>query len=780
MHARLAFALFATAACLSPMSQAQTPYAPRTVSAETYARAESMLAHRLDPLLDGTTKAISWQDESRVVWVETRDGKSRLMGFDVASGQALDLPANAALAEALAKASSKPVDADAFASKLSALRWSDAGLRFAFAGDDYDCKRDGVCEKLAKPARKDGDGPAVASPDGKREVFIRDWNLWLRETASGKETQLTSDGSTDYGYATDNAGWTRSDKAIVVWSPDSSRIATFQQDQRKTRTMTMVGTNVGAPSVQQWKYPFVGDEDVTMIERVVIDLNGKTPGLVRLKMPPDQHRSTSCDHLSCNGGWEDVQWAADGKTLAFVSTDRGHKSAQLRIADVATGAVRDVYLETVKTQFESGIGGVVNWRYLPESNEFLWWTQKSNWGHLYLHDLASGKLKRAVTQGDWNVVEVLKLEEATRTVWFYGVGREPGRDPYFKHVYRASLDGGEVQLLTPEDAQHSVTLAKDGHHFIDTHSTSSRAPVTVIRRLDDGGEVKEIARADDARLKAAGWRAPEKFTVKGRDGKTDLYGMMWKPSNFDATKKYPIINYIYPGPQTGSVRTRAFATAQIDHQALSELGFVVVAIDGMGTPWRSKAFQDAYYGNMIDNTLPDQVAGIKALAAKHPWIDLDRAGIWGHSGGGNATATAMFLYPDFFKVGISEAGNHDNRTYEDDWAERYHGLMVKNEDGTTNYTGQDNAAHAGKLKGKLFLIHGMLDDNVPVQNTLLVVDALMKANKDFDLLLLPQSRHGFGQGDVGMYVMRRRWDYFVQHLLGATPPSEYKIKPASP
>lgn len=780
MHARLAFALFATAACLSPMSQAQTPYAPKSVSAEDYARAESMLAQRLDPLLDGTAKAISWQDGNRVVWVETRDGKSRLMGFDVASGQALELPASTALAEALTKASGKPVDADAFAARLSALRLSDAGLRFAFAGDDYDCKRDGVCEKLTKPASKDGDGPAVKSPDGKREVFIRDWNLWLREIASGKETQLTTDGTTDYGYATDNAGWTHSDKAIVVWSPDSSRIATFQQDQRKTSTMTMVGTNVGAPSVQQWKYPFVGDENITMIERVVIDLGGKAPRLVRLKMPPDQHRSTSCDDVSCSGGWEDVQWADDGKSLAFVSTDRGHRSAQLRIADVASGAVHDVYLETAKTQFESGIGGVVNWRYLPESNEFLWWTQKSNWGHLYLHDLASGKQKRAVTAGDWNVVEVLKLDEASRTVWFYGVGRESDRDPYYKHVYRASLDGGEVQLLTPEDAQHGITLAKDGRHFIDTHSTSSRAPITVIRRLDDGGEVKEIARVDDARLKAAGWRAPEKFTVKARDGKTDLYGMLWKPANFDANKKYPIINYIYPGPQTGSVRTRAFASAQIDHQALAELGFVVVAIDGMGTPWRSKAFQDAYYGNMIDNTLPDQVAGMKALAAKYPWIDLDRAGIWGHSGGGNATATAMFLYPDFFKVGISEAGNHDNRTYEDDWAERYHGLMIKNADGTTNYTGQDNAAHAAKLKGKLFLIHGMLDDNVPVQNTLLVVDALMKANKDFDLLLLPQSRHGFGQGDIGMYVMRRRWDYFVKHLLGATPPSEYKIKPASP
>ena len=776
--ATAALVLFAIGASVS---HAQTPPAPARVTDADYARAESMLAHKLDPLVDGAAKSIAWQSGDRITWVESHDGRARIMGWDAANGQPLAFGDVAQLAQALAKASGQPVDAANFLGKLRNLTLGkDGGLRFGFGSDEYDCTREGACSKRARSrsAPRSGDGPATASPDGRREVFIRDWNLWLRDLASGKETALTTDGIRDYGYATDNAGWQHSDRAIVLWSPDSRRIASFRQDQRRTSTMTLVATNRGAPVAQQWKYPFVGDEHVTMIERVVIDLSGQAPKVVRLKMPPDQHRSTSCDDVSCNGGWEDVQWAKDGRTLAFVSTDRGHKSAQLRVADAATGAVRDVHLETVKTQFESGIGGVVNWRYLPDSNEFLWWTQKSGWGHLYLHDLATGRQKRAVTSGDWNVAEVLRLDPASRTVWFRGVGREPGRDPYFAHFYKANLDGGEVQLRTPENADHRVQLADDGRFFIDTYSTAGTAPVTVLRRMDDGGEVKTLARADLTRLKAAGWQAPEPFTVKGRDGTTDVYGMMWKPSHFDAGKKYPIINYIYPGPQTGSIRTRSFATAQIDHQALAELGFIVIAMDGMGTPWRSKAFQDAYYGNMIDNTLPDQVAGMKQLAAKHPWIDLERVGIWGHSGGGNATATAMFLYPDFFKVGISESGNHDNLSYEDDWAERYHGLLAKNADGTTNYAGQDNAAHAGKLKGKLFLIHGMMDDNVPVQNTLLVVDALVKANKDFDLLVLPHARHGFGKD--GWYVMRRRWDYFVRHLLGAEPPRQYLLKPPAP
>ena len=539
--------------------------------------------------------------------------------------------------------------------------------------------------------------------------------------------------------------------------------------------MTLVATNVGAPKVEQWKYPFVGDEHVTMIERVVIDLSGATPKTIRLQMPPDQHRSTCSDDLVCSNGWEDVQWAPDGKTLAFVSTDRGHKSAKLRVADATTGAVRDVFEETVATQYQSAPAlDSVNWRYLPDSNEFLWFSQKSDWGHLYLHDLTTGKLKRQLTRGDWNVAKVAHVDTTSRTLWFEGVGREAGRDPYFVHFYKVGLDGGDVQLLTPENANHAITLSKDGKRFVDIHSTIDSAPVALVRDAD-GRPLAELSRTDLTRLKAAGWVAPESFTVKARDGKTDLYGQLFKPSTFDASKKYPIITYIYPGPQVGSVRSRSFMPAHGDHQALAELGFIVIAVDGMGTPMRSKSFQDAWYGNMADNTLPDQVVALKQLAARHPWIDTSRAGMWGHSGGGNATAAAMFRYPDVYKVGIAESGNHDNLGYEDDWAERYHGLMEKHADGTTNYTGQDNAAYAKNLKGKLFLIHGMMDDNVPVQSTLLVVDSLVKANKDFDLLLLPHARHGFGVDSY--YVMRRRWDYFVQHLLGAEPPAQFELKP---
>jgi dipeptidyl aminopeptidase/acylaminoacyl peptidase len=261
--------------------------------------------------------------------------------------------------------------------------------------------------------------------------------------------------------------------------------------------------------------------------------------------------------------------------------------------------------------------------------------------------------------------------------------------------------------------------------------------------------------------------------VKARDGVTDLYGLLYKPSNFDAAKKYPIVNRIYPGPQTGSVGSRNFSSARSDSQALAELGFIVVEIDGMGTPWRSKKFHDAYFGNMGDNTLADQVAGMKELAQRYSWIDIDRVGIWGHSGGGYATADAMFRFPDFFKVGIAEAGNHDNRDYEDDWAEKWQGLLVRKTETTTNYDNQANQLVAKNLKGKLLLAHGTTDSNVPPDNTLLVVNELIKANKDFDLLLLPNRGHGFANEP---YMIRRRWDYFVKNLLGAEPPKEYELQ----
>lgn len=748
----------------------------QAVTTADYARAASMLGDRTGPLVDHAVSGAQWLDDGSLIYREQTDGKTRYLRFDPATGKtaaAFDAQALAAAMNAAAGGKGRPVQADRLP-PLKVSRNADGSLVLSGMGGGFRCDAAG-CQAVPKAKTTAGDEPGAPSPDGTREAFIRGWNLWLRELATGKETQLTFDGQPDYGYATDNAGWKHTDNAIVVWSPDGRKIATFQQDQRKTSTMTLVGTNVGAPKVEQWKYPFAGDKDVTLIERVVIDLSGATPKTVRLQMPPDQHRSTCSDDLVCDDGWEDVQWAPDGMTLAFISTDRGHKSATLRVADAATGKVRDVYTEKVATQYQSAPAlSSVNWRYLPESNEFLWFSQKSNWGHLYLHDLTTGKQKRQLTRGDWNVTSILHLDPVRRVLWVTGVGREAGRDPYFVHLYKLGLDGGDVQLLTPEDANHSLTASADGKYILDIYSTIATAPVAVVRDAD-GRQVAELARADLSRLKAAGWVPPESFTVKARDGKTDLYGQLFKPSNFDPNKKYPIVTYIYPGPQVGSVRSRSFQPAHGDHQALAELGFIVIALDGMGTPLRSKAFQDAWYGNMADNTLPDQVAALQQLGQRYPWIDTTRAGIWGHSGGGNATAAAMFRYPDVYKVGIAESGNHNNLSYEDDWAERYQGLLEQKADGTTNYTGQDNASHAKNLKGKLFLLHGLMDDNVPPQSTLLVVDALMKANKDFDLLLLPHARHGFGADSY--YVMRRRWDYFVKNLLGAEPPKEFEVKP---
>jgi dipeptidyl-peptidase-4 len=609
------------------------------------------------------------------------------------------------------------------------------------------------------------------SPDGKRTAYIKDWNLWLRDVATGKETPLTKDGVQDFGYATDNAGWTKSDRAILLWSPDSKKIATFQQDQRKVGDMYLVNTQVGHPKLEAWKYPLPGDEHVAMIERVIIDVD--TAKVTRLQMGPDQHRSTLCDHIACRGGdWADVYWSPDSAKLAFVSTARDHRQERLREAEVATGEVREVLEESVPTFFESG-NGAVNWRYLPGSKEIIWFSERDNWGQLYLYDLATGKLKNQITTGDGNVTQVLRVDEKNRIIHFLAVGKEKGRDPYFTHLYRIGFDGKNQQLLTPEDATHDVALSPSGRYFTDSYSKPDVPPVAVLRDAATGTQILELEKADISKLTATGWKPPMPITVKARDGLTDLYGLMFKPTTLDLSKKYPIINHIYPGPQTGSVGGRTFNPARGDSQALAELGFVIVEIDGMGTPWRSKKFHEAYYGNMGDNTLPDQVAGMKELAQKYAWIDLERAGIWGHSGGGYATADAMFRYPDFFKVGISESGNHDNRVYEDDWAEKWMPLLT---DATkAAYEDQANQTHAKNLKGHLLLAHGTLDNNVPPDNTLLVVEALIKANKDFDLLMLPNQRHGYG--DAGNYMTRRRWDYFVKYLLNIDPPKEYELKP---
>ncbi|MDX1748329.1 MAG: prolyl oligopeptidase family serine peptidase, partial [Halobacteriales archaeon] len=344
--------------------------------------------------------------------------------------------------------------------------------------------------------------------------------------------------------------------------------------------------------------------------------------------------------------------------------------------------------ETSETQIgDAGAGE--NWHLLPDSDELIWWSERHDWVHLYLYDLTSGELKNRITTGTGNVVDIVHVDADERTIWFIGQGFEDGRDPYFEHLYRIGFDGSGMSLLTPEDAHHSVDFSAEVGAFIDSYSTPDTPPVTVMRSSDDGELLGTLETADVSRLVETGWKPPTPITVKARDGATDLYGLMFTPTRLDSTASYPVVNYIYPGPQSGSVRTRSFAPARRDHHALAELGFVVVVLDGMGTPGRSKEFHDAYYGNMSDNTLPDQVGAIRQLADRHPWIDLERVGVWGHSGGGFAAAQAMFRYPDFYSVGIAESGNHDNRNYEDDWGERYQGLLVET-NGSDNYAEEAN------------------------------------------------------------------------------------------
>jgi dipeptidyl aminopeptidase/acylaminoacyl peptidase len=609
----------------------------------------------------------------------------------------------------------------------------------------------------------------ILSPDGKKAVFIKDWNLWIRDVASKKESPLTTDGTKDFGYATDNAGWKHTDRAIVLWSPDSKKIATFQQDQRQVNDMYLVSTNIGAPKLQAWKYPLPTDKEIIQIQRVIIEVeSAKT---IRLKIPSDARRGTLCDDISCSGSFDDNEWNADASQLAFVSSSRDHKIAKMRIADAATGDVKEIFEEKVATQYESGQGSI-NWRFIPATNEIIWYSERDDWGHLYLYNATTGQLKNQITKGNFVVTRLLKMDEKNRVLYFEANGREVGRDPYFSHFYRINMDGKNLQLLTPEDADHAISLSADGKYFTDSYSKPDMAATAVLRDMK-GKLITTLEKTDLTRLTAAGWKAPTPITVKSRDGKWDLYGLMFTPTNLDKTKKYPVVNYIYPGPQGGGVGSRSFTASRSDHQALAELGFIVVIIDGTCNPDRSKSFHDICYGNMADNTLEDQIAGLKQLAASNPYMDLDRVGIWGHSGGGYATAAAMFRYPDFYKVGISESGNHENRNYEDDWGERYIGLLVKDEKGKSNYEDQANQNFAAKLKGKLMLAHGAMDDNVPPYNTYLVVDALVKANKDFDLVIFPNARHGFAADSY--YMMRKRWDYFVKNLLGNEPPKEFKI-----
>ncbi len=770
-------------ACFLWVSMIAVPAAAQqrpALTAADYTRANRQLIPWTAPLVDHAVRSAHWIDATRFWYQDTSNGVPTIILGDASKGTKAPAFETVPLLASLNAAGLKERDATKLAFENLEPNGAKNSAIVSIAGDRYDCAlaKPYACTKLpplhagqiAGYLAQRGQVAAVLSPDGKRAVFLRDWNLWVRDVASGTERQLTHDGVKDFGYATDNAGWKHSDQPIVIWSPDSKKVATFQQDQRTVADFSTTTTQVGHSRVDTWKYPFVGDKEIIHIQRVIVDTDDGH--VVRLKMPPDLHRSSLCDDVVCGAGPQDMQWAKDSRTLAFVSTSRDHKVETMRIADAATGAVRDVFAETVPTWFDSGYNDEgINWRYLSERGEILWWSQRDDWGHYYLYNAGTGKLVRQVTRGRWNVDHPVYIDERSGRMLIAGVGREPGVDPYYRSIYAIDLNGGAPKLLTPEKQDHIAIPSSDGRFFVDIYSTPQEPQTAVLRRAD-GTLVEQLAKGDMTRLRASGWQPPENIAVQCADGKTLCYGLLFKPAGLDPQRKYPVIDYIYPGPFTGTIPSRQFSPSMGDANALAQLGFAVVEIDALGTPRRTKTFQDYYYRDMGQQAVPDQVTGIKDLARRNSWMDTDRVGIWGHSGGGNATAAAMFRYPDFFKVGIAESGNHDNRNYEDDYYEKYLGLLQRNGEGS-NYDLQANQDLAKNLKGKLMLAHGLLDDNVPVSNTLLVVDALEKANKDFDLVLFPRAHHGYG--DMSAYMMRRRWDYFVENLMGATPPKEYKI-----
>jgi len=750
------------------------------LTVKDYENAESKMGYNTQKYVDRGNVSPNWMPGDKFWYRVLTPSGSEFVLVDAVKGTRTVAFDHEKLATSLSTATSKKYTGSML--PFQVINYSADGRSLTFRSDGkqwkYDLQNSSIAAdttKLLENAQRSGGfgrgsrGIEVLSPDRTKAVFIKDYNLWVKDTKTNEQKQLTFDGIKDFGYATDNAGWTNSDGAIVRWSPDSKKIATFKQDQRNVGDMYLASTNVGHPTLRSWKYPLPGDKDIPMIHRLVI--NVEDAKVIMFNIPPDPHRASLSDDISSSGTFDDIDWNPDGTELAFLSTSRDHKQEKFRIANATTGEVREVFEEVVPTQYESG-WGAINWRYLPKTKEIIWFSERDDWGHLYLYDATTGKVKNQITKGNWVVTRLIRVDEKNRLLYFMANGTQP-ENPYFSQFYKIGFDGKNLTLLTPGAGTHSVSFSPSDNYFIDTYSKPDVPSVSVLRDMN-GKQITELEKTDVSRLKTAGWKPPTPFSVKAANGKMEVYGLMFTPTNLDPNRKYPVVDYIYPGPQSGSVGSWGFSAARGDHQALAELGFVVVLIEGTGNPNRSKSFHDAYWPDMSTNTLPDQIAGIRQLSQRYSYIDTNKVGIWGHSGGGFATAAAMFRYPDFFKVGISESGNHDNRNYEDDWGERYIGLLTKNPDGTDNYTAQANQTYVKNLKGKLMLAHGLMDNNVPPYNTMLVVDALTKANKDYDLVVFPNAGHGFGADSP--YMMRRRWDYFVKNLLGKEPPPNYKLE----
>ena len=576
-------------------------------------------------------------------------------------------------------------------------------------------------------------GANLKSPDEKKEIAFEGGNLFVKDLANVTKTQLTTDGTTEkpYGYG--------------VWSPDSKTIVAYKSNPVKTKEISYILSSVDGTTRGQLKtrpYAQPGDE-FSSYEPYVFDLATK------------KQTKVATDVLDLNGPPR-LQWReGNNRYYTYEKTDRGHQRFRIIEVDVQTGNTRNVIDEKTSTFIYQNR---VFTSYIPKTNEIIWTSEQDGWQHVYLVNGLSGK-QQQITKGNWVVRNVDSVDLVKRQLWFRASGVNVGEDPYYIHYYRIGFDGKGMIDLTPEKGNHNITYTPDKKFYIDTYSQVNIAPVMEFRRVTDGKKLMEVERGMADAYLATGVKLPEPFVAKGRDGVTDIWGVICRPSHLDINKTYPVIENIYAGPHDSFVPKNFMPISEM--QSIAELGFIVVQIDGMGTANRSKAFHDVAWKNIADAGFPDRISWMKAMAAKYPYIDISRVGIYGTSAGGQNSAGALLFHPEFYKTAVSACGCHDNRVDKQWWNEQWMGYPVG-----PHYAEQSNITNAHKLQGNLLLIVGEADENVPAESTYRMGDALIKANKDFEILTIP----GMGHSDGGIYGRRRKREFFIKHLLNIELP----------
>jgi dipeptidyl-peptidase 4 len=731
-------------------------------TASDYQRAQQFLPGNLRHLVSFAEITPHWIKKSDRFWYRRVDANGvHFVLVDAAKNTAAPAFDHARLAEALKRASRREVTATElpfrdfdFAGKGNAIEFDADGAKWTCDLDQYDCKR------LTEPAANRYEN---LSPDQRWAASVKDHNLYVRDVSTGAVLQLTTDGAAENDYATplpslrqlidQEAGgiWQR---AAVFWSPDSSKLVTYRIDSRNAGHFTSLQFVPAAqlrPKAFTYVYPLPG-EVLAKASPIIFDL---------FKMKRMDVKTPPLDLPFQEGPGFD--WLPDGKSFYYDDSSRGYKSLELRIVDAESGEQKVLLKEESDKYVDPG---ETFYRFVKDTGEVISSSERDGWNHLYLWS-STGKLVNQITSGPWVVRQIAHIDAKNRLVYFLAAGREKNEDPYQTHLYSARFDGTDLKLLSPENANHTVNFSPDGDFFVDTYSRPDLPGQSVLRRAKDASEVRVLEKASAEALLKTGWKFPVTFEGKSEDGSADLYGLIWLPSHFDSSKKYPIIEQVYTGPQGFFVPKTFVGAVRGSEQSMAELGFVVVMVDGRGTMGRSRAFHEFSYHN-LGGSFADHVAVIKQMAAKYPYLDVTRVGIYGTSAGGYGSTHAMLAFPDFYKVCVSISGDHDARLDKAWWNEVYQGYPVGDD-----YVEQSNVTMAGRLKGHLLLEHGDVDDNVHPVETMRLVDALMKANKNFDMLLVPNMFHGEGGN---LYVIRRRWDYFVQNLLGVTAPFGVLLK----